>query len=114
MTSSLTPAMSRLSSSDTKRPPTDSIKDLTLDFQESLPVIDCTSLRSLVLDSLSKQMHKTAQFFALFESLNALRSVATVGLVAFINKILLLIQVGTGDQGTCQPIKLRRGRIDTI
>tara|TARA_B100000674_G_scaffold227031_1_gene186663 strand:- start:47 stop:214 length:168 start_codon:yes stop_codon:yes gene_type:complete len=40
---------------------------------------------------------KTAQFFAFFESLNALRSVATVGLVVFINKILLLIQVGTGD-----------------
>jgi hypothetical protein len=57
---------------------------------------------------------KTAQFFALFESLNALRSVATVGLVVFINKILLLIQVGTGDQGTCQLIKLKRGRIDTI
>ena len=57
---------------------------------------------------------KTAQFLALFESLKALRSVATIGLVVVINKILLLIQVETGDRATGQLVKLRRGRTDTI
>lgn len=62
---SLTPAMGRLLSSNTNRGHSNrAVQDLTLDFQESIPLVDCVTLRSLVLDSLSKQMHKTAQFYA--------------------------------------------------